>query len=83
MYTDFNKYCYIESNSNIKNNNLDKFNFNIITKLKTVDNIINELLDVIKIVKVNDKNILCSKVLDPFSINIKLEDMSKYKINYT
>ena len=77
IITDFNKYCFGETP--IDELNINKFNLNMIFKLKTPENIFEELSNV------GTMNIYTNKKLnyDPFHVNQKLEELTKFKIDYT
>lgn len=69
LYTDFNKYCYI-------NNETIDFNYDILLINKNPENIIKELL---KINDQNEKNIINE---DPFNLNYKMTIFTKKNIDY-
>jgi ubiquitin-protein ligase len=73
IITDFNRYCFIDSEKS--DENINNFNLMMIIKEKTSDNIINELL------KISDihKDIVYN---DSYHIYQNIDEFSKYKIDY-
>ena len=69
LYTDFNKYCYINDENN-------DFNYNILLISKTPDNIMKELL------KINFPIIEEIQDEDPYNINYKISIFTKNDIDY-
>jgi ubiquitin-protein ligase len=69
LYTDFNKYCYINKDD------LD-FNYNIISIKKTPENILKELLKIME----PKNNITYNE--DPFNLNYKISVFNKIDIDY-
>ena len=69
LYTDFNKYCYINDENN-------DFNYNILLISKTPDNIMKELL------KINFPIIEEIQDEDPYNINYNISIFTKNNIDY-
>ena len=76
--TDFNKYCLAETV--LDTINLNSFNLQMIFNKKYPKNILEELakIDITEHILVSKK-----KFLDPFHIYQKLEEFTKYEINWT
>jgi len=72
IFTDFDTFCFLDGQNN------NNFNYNIILKSKTIENIIYELL------KINNNKIINDNEYDddPFNINIKINIKYKNNINY-